>query len=264
MNKSGDTSRCVSILKNGAALIYKEIGESMGQVLRRARHELGFSQDEKMTFAGRLDELASGWCIVLWGDERFNKEQWLGLDKTYKVSFVLGLQSKSLDILNDKLFLDEVVFGKQFEIGNVQKVAQGMIGEWDVAFPNMSAYKVGGMPLWNHARNGVQPYPQPYTQLHVLSVKDIALQMISLGNLKEHVIDLCNVVQSDFNQKQIIKRWNDLVTQFGKDAPLPVVTCTVHVGSGSYVRSFAEMIARRLGSVGCVSKLERVEIGGFI
>ena len=52
-----------------------------------------------MTYAGRLDPMASGLLIVLAGEETKNKEKYLNLDKEYLFEVLFGFKTVTYDFL---------------------------------------------------------------------------------------------------------------------------------------------------------------------
>ena len=65
-------------------LLNKKIGETPLQALERFRLRHKTYKEVKMTYAGRLDPMASGLLLVLAGEEIKNKEKYLGLDTEYQ------------------------------------------------------------------------------------------------------------------------------------------------------------------------------------
>lgn len=71
-------------------VIYKNIGETPLEALERFRADHVEYKNEPMTYAGRLDPMASGKLIILIGEECKNKDEYLKLDKEYEVDILLG------------------------------------------------------------------------------------------------------------------------------------------------------------------------------
>lgn len=103
-------------------------------------------------------------------------------------------------------------------------VFEGMIGTVSLQVPRYSAIKVGGEPLYKKARRGDEFEPP---------VKDMIITDIRLLGLK-------------------------------KEDDYYVVSASMDVGSGAYVRSIAEEVGRRLGYPAVVKELRRTVIGDFV
>lgn len=67
----------------------KNAGETPLECINRFKAENLEYKGEKMTYAGRLDPLASGVMLVLTGEECKNKDKYLKLDKEYRWMFCL-------------------------------------------------------------------------------------------------------------------------------------------------------------------------------
>jgi tRNA U55 pseudouridine synthase TruB len=79
--------------------LYKPAGWTPLQALlelKRVRPELA---DIPLTYAGRLDPMAEGLLLVLGGEKVHEKDTYLGLDKTYTVTALLGIETDSFDLL---------------------------------------------------------------------------------------------------------------------------------------------------------------------
>lgn len=103
----------------------------------------------------------------------------------------------------------------------VKGVLRGMVGTLELSVPVYSAVKVGGKQLYKEARKGKKVIP-PKRKMELLT--------LTLNNcIKE----------------------NDHY----------ILDITMDVGSGTYVRSIAEEIGRRLGYPATVKELRRTKIG---
>ena len=71
-------------------VLNKKEGETPLESLENFRAKNKKYQDVKMTYAGRLDPMASGVLLVLAGDETKNKEKYLNLDKEYEFEILFG------------------------------------------------------------------------------------------------------------------------------------------------------------------------------
>ena len=77
----------------------KELGETPLECIERARIELGLDANMPMTYAGRLDPLASGKLLILMGEECKEKEKYLGYDKEYEIEVLFGIKTDTGDAL---------------------------------------------------------------------------------------------------------------------------------------------------------------------
>jgi tRNA pseudouridine55 synthase len=109
----------------------------------------------KMTYAGRLDPIASGLLIVLTGDKVHEKESYLGLPKTYECIALLGVKTDTYDVLGipvgDPLLEEERV---DSAAGRVRLVLEGFVGTFQQTYPPYSSKTVDGKQLHQIARSG--------------------------------------------------------------------------------------------------------------
>ena len=80
-------------------LLNKDVSETPLECLERFRGENPEYANIKMTYAGRLDPMASGLLVVLAGGMVQKKEEFLKLPKTYEATVVLGIESDTFDCL---------------------------------------------------------------------------------------------------------------------------------------------------------------------
>jgi tRNA U55 pseudouridine synthase TruB len=74
------------------------------------------------------------------------------------------------------------------------------------------------------------------------------------------VIDRVGLVQGDFRQEEICTAWRNCLTD---DRYFPLVSLDIRCGSGTYIRSLAHEIGRRLGCGAVLAGLRRVRVGSW-
>ena len=79
--------------------IYKKIGETPLQALEKHRKQKKIPSNAKLTYAGRLDPMASGVLLILQGATQKQRERYMGLGKTYEVKILFGFSTDSYDLL---------------------------------------------------------------------------------------------------------------------------------------------------------------------
>ena len=83
-----------------AVFVNKQPGETPLEALARYRATRpDLVATTPMTYAGRLDPMASGTLLVLVGDECKNKDAYLGLDKEYEIEVLFGISTDTQDAL---------------------------------------------------------------------------------------------------------------------------------------------------------------------
>jgi tRNA U55 pseudouridine synthase TruB len=90
-------------MNSNTCIVNKKIGETMTHVIHRARTQYTIPDTVPCTYAGRLDPLASGKVLILYGDAVHEKEKYLTLEKIYTVQFIIGIETDSYDILGKQI-----------------------------------------------------------------------------------------------------------------------------------------------------------------
>src|SRR3989338_4911372 len=83
----------------GIIILNKKEGETPLAALEAFRRKNKEYANTKLTYAGRLDPMASGLLLLLAGEEIKNKEKYLNLDKEYEFEILFGFQTDTYDIL---------------------------------------------------------------------------------------------------------------------------------------------------------------------
>ncbi len=179
----------------------------------------------KMGHAGTLDPLATGLLIV--GIEAGTKKlkNLIGLPKTYETEILLGKSTTTGDMEGEIVEQKEItsVNRSNLEEGKIEDVIKEMVGVQELPVPIYSAIKKNGKPLYKYARKGEE------VEVPVKKMEIRAIELIDV---------LC--VEAEC-----------------------VLFIKMDVGSGTYVRSVAEEIGRRLGYPATVKELRRTTIGKF-
>ena len=209
-------------------LIDKPIGPTSFAVIRDLRHlyteQIG-RPAPKMGHAGTLDPLASGLLLVGVGPGTKRLKDYVGLNKEYLAYVLLGEERTTGDLEGDII--------RQKEVGPVNAaeaaaVLSSLIGIQRLAVPAYSAVKRGGVPLYKRARAAAK----------------------SGATIKTPPRDM-EIYQSKLlapPQKQ------------GKGVLLKV---RFLVSSGTYIRSLAVEVGRRLGYPATLAGLRRLKVGEF-
>ncbi len=204
-------------------LIDKPKGITSFDVIRKLRKKLNI---KKMGHGGTLDPLATGLMII--GVEKGTKEltKLIKLSKVYQAEVLLGVKTTTGDMEG------EIIETKDFTSVETQNLASpqdfmsvlnSLVGKLILPVPAYSAIKVKGEPLYKKARRG-EDVETPKREMEIFWIK--LLEHFSLDNYYVLKIEL-------------------------------------KVSSGTYIRSIAEEIGRRLGYPATIKELRRTEIGDF-
>ncbi len=129
-------------------LVDKPLEWTSFDVVKKIRNN---SVYKKVGHAGTLDPLATGLLIICTGKKTKEIESYMGLEKEYDGTFVLGKTTPSVDL--------ETPFDGEFPVDhisqeNLEKTRSSFLGEQEQIPPHFSAVKVDGQRAYQLARKG--------------------------------------------------------------------------------------------------------------
>jgi len=212
-----------------------------------------------MTYAGRLDPMASGVLVVLAGEETKSKEKYLALDKEYDFSVLFGFSTDTYDILGKIISTQNVVQNLTENIKNNLKYFQGKLKQ---KYPMYSSKTVNGKPLFSYARNNEEiEIPEREVFVKKLGLKKV--RKISGGNLLKNIEKRIAKVEGDFRQKEILKLWQKKLLDKKTLKSFYVADFKIKCGSGTYVRAIANSLGKMIGVPALVFSIKRTKVGKF-
>lgn len=245
--------------KKKVIVLYKEEGETPLECINRAKEEGVISKGEKATYAGRLDPMAEGLLIVLFGESVHKKEEYLKLSKEYEVEVLLGVSSDTGDVLG---LVEKNKLNPEISEEKIKEVLKNCIGEFEEEYPKFSSKTVHGKPLFSLARLGhIFKSPKHKVIIHSIFLQNI--RIIKVMEVATQSIDRIKKVKGDFRQEEIIAGWNDLKKIAGEKNIL-VISIKVYCESGAYMRVLAEKIGKSLGYPALALRIKRIKIGEFV
>lgn len=180
---------------------------------------------KKMGHAGTLDPLATGLMIIGIGKGTKKLNEYLKLPKEYIAEVLMGERRSTGDM--EGVILEETVVSV-LDIEQVREELSNMIGIFTLPVSAYSAIKKDGVPMYKRARKaekeGTQITDLPMREMEVMDTELLGLMCTD---------NRC------------------------------VLTVRFYVGSGTYIRSLAEELGRRLGYPATLKNLRRTKIGDF-
>jgi tRNA pseudouridine55 synthase len=140
----------------GVLLIDKPTGLTSHDVVDRVRRKLKM---KRVGHAGTLDPLATGLLIILVGKATKLSARLMSLDKEYEGTFELGRVSDSHDIDGEITETHEV--SDTITLESIEEQMATFVGDQYQTPPMFSAVKIKGVPLYKHARKGVEVEREP-------------------------------------------------------------------------------------------------------
>lgn len=203
-------------------------------------------KDIKMTFAGRLDPMASGALLVLTGEETKNKEKYLALEKEYDFEVLFGFATDTYDILGKVIPQRQDLRGKMDKRElekEIRKNIKSFIGENIQKYPIYSSKTVKGKPLFMYARAG-EDVDIPERKIFIKKLKLEKIREIDNRKLFKNIEKRIKKVKGDFRQAEILKIWKKELIISNK---FFVASFKIKCSSGTYVRVIANFLGKKVG-----------------
>lgn len=236
-------------------IIHKQKGETLADLLVRFRKEQKLSDDIKITYAGRLDPMASGVVPLLVGDARFRKEEYIVKDKVYELEILFGVETDTLDMLG---LITNTALSKKLERGQVEKVLFEISEIKTLPYPEYSSKTVSGVPLFVYARKG-EEIEIPKKEVVIQKPEIISIEEKNISELVRESIEIIKKVQGDFRQEEIIAGWESFLQKYS-EVKVWTARIQVQVSSGTYMRSLAKWIGERLEVPSLAYDIVRVKV----
>lgn len=243
-------------------LVNKKEGETPLESLEVFRAKNKIPLDIPMTYAGRLDPLASGLLIILSGEECKNKEKYLNLDKEYQFEVLFGFKTDTYDILGKVLDIES----KALSRGDLEKLIKKNLkyfkGKIIQKYPMYSSKTIDGKPLFAYARENKE-VDIPEREVWVKSLKYLNLKKVSSKNLLQKIEKRINKVGGDFRQKEILKIWEKELNNEKMPKRFFIAFFKTRVSSGTYIRSIANMLGEKISIPSLAFSIKRTKVGKY-
>lgn len=136
-----------------------------------------FCGAKKVGHSGTLDPLATGLLIIKTGKKTKELEQYIGLEKIYTGTFIIGKFSKTFDLEGE---VQDVQIPIGVDENIILEVKNKFIGEIYQTPPMFSAKKVKGKRLYKFARKGKDITVEPRkVTIHEFDLTSVQIPEIS-------------------------------------------------------------------------------------
>lgn len=238
-------------------ILDKKVGETPLACLDRFREINIDYKNVKMTYAGRLDPIASGLLIILAGDLVHKKDEFTKLSKTYECIAILGISTDTYDVLGIPHYSQKREYNDDFVVAQLKT----FLGTFQQTYPPYSSKTVEGKQLHQISREGrVSSITLPSREVTVTEIRNSELSRISLREIRENVTEIISYVKGDFRQNQILNTWNT-ISEENPEAIVTTVSFTISVSSGTYIRGIVNTLGEKLGIGACIISLKRTKVG---
>lgn len=155
-------------------LLNKPLGWTSFDVVNKLRYKLKI---KKIGHAGTLDPLATGLLIICTSKMTKRIEEFMGLEKEYTGTFVIGQTTPSYDLETEVTAPVDISSVTKESILNAVKSLTGKINQLP---PTHSAIKIGGKRAYKFARQGKEVELKPReVEVAEFEITSIALPMIN-------------------------------------------------------------------------------------
>jgi len=132
---------------------------------------------KKVGHSGTLDPLATGLLIIKTGKKTKELEDYIGLEKTYTGTFILGKFSKTFDLEGE---VQDVQIPIGVDKNKIFEIKNKFIGEIYQTPPMFSAKKIKGKRLYKFARKGKDITVEPRkVTMHEFDLTSVQIPEIS-------------------------------------------------------------------------------------
>lgn len=249
-------------------VLNKEVGQTPLDAVEQFREWSPGYKDLKMAYAGRLDPMASGKLLVLIGEECKEQEKYQKLDKEYEVEIVIGASSDSGDVLGLVAACDLPELKRK----DIIHAIKSFKGKFHYPYPTFSSKTVNGKPLHEWTMEGrLDEIEIPYQNGEILKVSIIKNYQLTNTELHEQalakvhsipeVTDPRKAVGKNFRRMPIKESWDTLLTDGPEAYQVIKIRCVTR--SGTYMRSLAEEIGKKLGTCAFAFSIHRTKIGKY-
>lgn len=249
----------------------KEVGQTPLSAILSFKESNPAYKDIPMTYAGRLDPMASGKLLILIGDECKKQETYHALDKQYQFTILFGFSTETGDVLGLPTSCppppEEGIEQK------IQTVLEDLPKELSLPYPVYSSKTVAGKPLFLWAlekRLDEIAIPHFTSKLYGIELREI--EHVSARDVSNHIHQKIDTIPevteeskklgADFRRKEIHTAWHEVFPPHDENQ-YAVAHFTCNVSSGMYIRSLAPCIAKQMGTCGLAYSIYRSKIGRY-
>jgi len=243
-------------------VLHKKEGETPLFALEKFRKKHPEYLGAPMTYAGRLDPMASGVLVILAGKETKNKEKYLNLDKKYDFRVLFGFSTDTHDILGKVLDAGLCNLEKQDFIFEIKRNLKYFKGKLKQAYPIYSSKTVAGKPLFSYAR-GNKDVKIPERQIFIKKLQLKKVGKISNKSLFLNIKRRISKMKGDFRQAEILTLWKERLQKTKKSQSFYVAEFQIECSSGTYVRKIADSLGEKMKIPSLAFSIKRTKVGKF-
>ena len=156
----------------------------------------------------------------------------------------------------------------------LEEVAQTFVGNIELPYPKFSAKTVQGKPLHMWTLEGKldeieiptkesEVYSPSLNTIETITRSDLVEQALTKINSIPEVTDPRKALGNDFRRVDVRKDWNNILNDADSPDEYQIAHFTCIASSGTYMRTLASEIAKKLNSCGLAWSIHRTHIGSY-
>jgi len=247
------------VAPNEILKLYKKLGETPLECIKRFKQDNPEYRDIKMTYLGRLDPMAEGLLLILAGGS-IRKEEYLSLDKTYEFEVLWGFSTDTHDCLG--IIGERGKTPKKLE-EKMTDLLHRISEKKSQTYPVYSSRTVGGKPLFEWAReNRVEEIDVPTRGIKIFSINHLNTRWVTGQEILDDVLARVSLVGGDFRQEKIIESWREALKEELNEKFL-ISSFVADVSSGTYIRGLADEMGKMIETVSLAYSIKRTRVGEY-
>ena len=259
-----------TLLNTSIYTLHKQVGETPLQAIERSREERNIPPSTPMAYAGRLDPMAEGKLLVVTGEECKNISDYWDLDKEYEVAVVIGLASDSHDVLGRLTYTSDPITTRSEEY--FKKLLAHFVGPYSWPYPAISSKPVDGKPLFQwFLEDRLNEIEIPHSKGTIYNITLNDVRTMTPEQLKHRTLEKIHALSivtdeskrlgRDFRRHEVLDSWNTWYKTAAQ--PLQVITLTCTASAGTYMRTLANEIGKKLGVGALALEINRTKVGTY-
>ncbi len=242
-------------------VLNKKEGETPLEALENFRKKNTQYLKVPMTYAGRLDPMASGVLLVLAGEETKKKEKYLVQEKEYNFQVLFGFSTDTYDILGKVISFKNNSLSKIELEEKIKNNLSDFMGKSIQKYPMYSSKTVKGKPLFTYARKG-EEVEIPKREILIKKLELEKISKINNKKLFKNIEKRIKRVKGDFRQKEIIKIWTKKLPSL-KEQSFYIANLKIKCSSGTYVRTIADSLGTKIDIPALAFSIKRTKVGKY-
>ncbi len=231
-------------------VIYKPVGKTPKEIADAYKNEHGIVG--KLAYSGRLDPMAHGQLLLLWGDRLKDMDIFNKKDKRYRFRLVLGIETDTTDMLG---IVKNTFQSKSCDVSQIVEGAMQFNNyEYEQEYHHFSSMTVQIMidgktkkvPLWkvfkDHHDDTIL-IPKKKVNIYSLAYHNHSYMQKNelVDYIDEHLSSVTN--GSAFRMDAIRCAWSSFFNNVQSTDVFDIFEFDAHVSSGTYIRQLVKDIS---------------------